>query len=112
MLVITKNTLLLSRCFVLVMPNIWMLRNIWTIVLKSHLPCSAAKQNNKQKNKRCDFFLSPAPPSESIVLGSRIFFHAAHAKGGLERMAVSLADIRQGQEPFPGFLREAAFLEV
>lgn len=31
MLVITKNILLLSRCFVLVMPNIWMLRNIWTI---------------------------------------------------------------------------------
>ena len=31
MLVITKNIWLLSRCFVLVMPNIWMLRNIWTI---------------------------------------------------------------------------------
>ena len=30
MLVITKNIWLLSRCFVLIMPNIWMLRNIWT----------------------------------------------------------------------------------
>lgn len=31
MLVITKNILWLSRCFVPVMPNIWMLRNIWII---------------------------------------------------------------------------------